>query len=131
MIETLNDILFNIHRVGWVLLVIVFIIACILLAAGKRKGSFITHQIARFFYVVMILTGIFNLIYLAAGSDIFPWNDTAKGIIAIWLIYLMEVILGRKNRDELVGSVFTYYWLQWAIALFVVILIGYGIILDY
>ncbi|MBB6448360.1 hypothetical protein HNR44_000309 [Geomicrobium halophilum] len=129
MLETLNQILLAMHRGGWILLVIVFFAAYILLANDKHRGFSISQQIARFFYIVLIISGVYNLFYLASVAEIFPWNYAAKGIISIWVIYLMETILGKKNRGELAGSVRTYYWLQFIISLVVVVLIGFEVIL--
>ncbi|MFC5712645.1 DUF1516 family protein [Thalassorhabdus alkalitolerans] len=118
------DIMLNIHRSVWLLLVIVFVIAYINLTKGKEKGYKIPHHIARLFYVLMIVSGVYLLI-----SYGFPINYTVKSILALWLIYLMEVILGRTKRGELTGSQRTYYWVQFAIALILIIMIGYNVIL--
>ncbi|PSL43954.1 uncharacterized protein DUF1516 [Salsuginibacillus halophilus] len=113
-----------IHRAGWLILVILFLVAYINLAKGNQKPYFILHQIARLFYIVMIVTGVYMLFGLG-----FPVAYIIKAVLALWLIYIMEAMLGRTKRGVMTDSMKKYYWLQFVIALIVVVLIGFGVIL--
>ncbi|WP_018921599.1 DUF1516 family protein [Salsuginibacillus kocurii] len=127
--DAVNSVMSIIHSSVWSLLVVVFFIAYILLSKGNQKGYFISHQIARLFYVLMIVSGGYTLFYLTTLGDL-PINYTIKGILALWLIYLMEKILGSKKRGEFEGRMSTYYWVQFTITLLLVIFLGFGVIFS-
>ncbi|MBP1989943.1 hypothetical protein J2Z66_001541 [Paenibacillus eucommiae] len=73
----------------------------------------------RLFYVIMLVSGIGMLVIME-----FPMKYVVKGIAAIVLIGIMEVIVGRKAKNKKVG----WLWAVFAAAILIIILIGYGVL---
>lgn len=102
------------HSGSWAILVILFALSLII------KGQKITPILLRVFYLIMIASGITMLV----GLD-FPADLIVKGILALVLMGLMEMTLGRakkggKGLPVLIAAV--------VIVLLVVVLMGYGFI---
>ncbi|KHF38402.1 hypothetical protein LQ50_21640 [Halalkalibacter okhensis] len=114
--------MYHAHVDSWWLLIVLFLITYFLLRAGKDKGAKILHMIVRLFYIVMIFSGVVLL---------FNWNFAIayviKAILAIVLIYAMEMILVRTKKGTL-GSKAPMYWGLFVVTLVVVILLGMRII---
>ncbi|WP_017726825.1 DUF1516 family protein [Halalkalibacterium ligniniphilum] len=116
------DVLLTIHRDSWAVLIVLFLVSYFLLKTGKGKAGKIVHMIVRLFYLIMIITGIGSLIaYNFAAMYI------VKGILAIALIYVIEMILVRTAKGTLGGKAATY-WLAFIILLVIVVLMGFGVI---
>ncbi|MBP3949616.1 DUF1516 family protein [Halalkalibacter suaedae] len=122
MSQTLLNIFYQSHTGSWAITILLFVISYFLLKAGKNKASKIVHMILRLFYVIMIVSGIGTLI----GYSFTPVY-VVKGIIALVLIYAMEMILVRTKKGTLGQQAMTY-WILFAITLIVVVLIGFGVI---
>lgn len=107
------------HDFGWLVMIILFFVSFGLSNGGKEKGAKITSMILRVFYLVAIGTGATMLVQYN-----FPTFYAIKGLIAIILIGMMEIILAKTRRSEKAGA----FWLFFVILLVVVILMGLGII---
>ncbi|MDE5412480.1 YisL family protein [Alkalihalobacterium chitinilyticum] len=114
--------LLHTHSSSWAITVLLFFIAYFLIKANKEKGAKIVHMILRLFYVIMVLTGIGLLIQWN-----FAFTFVLKGILAISLIYFMEMILVRTKKDALAGKG-PYYWIMFVATLVLVVLIGFNVI---
>ncbi len=71
------------------------------------------------FYVIMIVSGLGMLIMLK-----FPWLYAIKGILALWLIWTMELILSKSVVRKEIGPSTKGYWVQFIIAFILVVLIA-------
>lgn len=77
------------------------------------------HMVLRLFYILLLITGIgmilmnFHLIALV------------KGLLAFWLIFTMELIATRTGKGTLAGSQKTIFWIQFVVAIIVVLYFGY------
>ncbi|MBO0994606.1 MULTISPECIES: DUF1516 family protein [Bacillaceae] len=117
------NMLFQSHSGLWEITILLFIISFILLKMGKPKSKKITQMILRLFYVIMIISGLGMLITLN-----FPWLYVIKGILALWLIWMMELILSKSVVRKENGPSTKSYWTQFIIALVLVVLIAAKII---
>jgi hypothetical protein len=106
------DLLLKLHMM-WGGMVILFILSIVL------RGQKITPMLLRFSYLVMLGTGIGMLFHLK-----FPLMYVVKGILAILLIGVMEMILGKAQRGERTLPL----WILFAILIVLVPAIGYGFI---
>jgi uncharacterized membrane protein SirB2 len=111
------------HAYFWMILVLLFIVTFFLYRANVAKGAKITHMVLRLFYVIMIVTGIALLVLKA-----FLFTYIIKGLLALLLIYLMEMILV-KTKKGISGKSLASYWVLCLAALLVVVLIGYRVII--
>jgi hypothetical protein len=110
------------HAYFWVILVVLFFATFFLYRANVAKGAKITHMVLRLLYVIMVGTGI-GLLVLKA----FPFTYIIKGLLALSLVYFMEMILV-KTKKGMSGRSITSYWAMCVTALIVVVLIGYRVI---
>ncbi len=111
--------LYHPHAYFWMLLVALFFVAFFLYRANVAKGAKITHMVLRLLYVIMIVTGVGMLFSIG-----FPLTYVIKGILAIALIYFMEMILVRTKK----GTLQPYFWFFCLGALALVLLMGYRVI---
>lgn len=107
------QILYQSHAGSWAILILFFFLTYFF---HKQKWLGI---ITRIFYLIMLISGIGMLVLLK-----FPLIFIIKGIIAIGLIAIMELILVNKKK----GQVPAPYWVAFAIDLMLVILIGFKVI---
>lgn len=107
------NILLQSHAGSWAILVLLLVISYF---APNQK---ITPMIQRLFYLIMIITGVSMLVMIG-----FPLLYVFKGILAIILIGIMEVIVGRRKRSESTKV----YWIAFIVLLLVILSIGYDII---
>ncbi len=110
------------HVDSWWLLIVLFLITYFLLRAGVNKGAKILHMIVRLFYIVMIFSGIYLLFMWG-----FPLTHVLKGVLAIVLIYAMEMILVRTKKGTL-GSKAPMYWGILVASLVIVLLLAFRIL---
>lgn len=122
MSQTLLNIFYQSHTGSWAITILLFVISYFLLKSGKNKASKIVHMILRLFYVIMIVSGIGTLIGYS-----FVAVYAVKGIIALVLIYAMEMILVRTKKGTLGQQAMTY-WILFIVTLIVVVLIGFEVI---
>lgn len=109
------------HVSSWILVLLLFSAAFLLHTKGKKKGLKITQMILRVFYVLVLFTGIYMIIL----QD-FYYMLVIKGILAIGLIYTMEMILVRSSKGTLNGKHKQIFWAAFLILLTVVLILGYG-----
>ncbi|RXI97747.1 DUF1516 family protein [Anaerobacillus alkaliphilus] len=111
--------LYHPHAYFWMLLVLLFFVSFFLYRANIAKGAKITHMVLRLLYVIMIGTGVGMLVMIG-----FPLTHIIKGVLAIALIYFMEMILVRTKK----GTLKPHFWFYCLGALALVLLLGYRII---
>lgn len=111
------------HGDSWYVTILLFVITIILLKVGVTKAAKILHMILRLFYVIMIFSGVVLLATL--------WNFALlyviKGILAIVLIYSMEMILVKTKKGTM-GSKAPIYWGLFVVSLVLVALLGLQVI---
>lgn len=122
MSQQLLNIFYQSHIGSWAITVLLFLVSYFLLKGGISKGAKIVHMILRLFYVIMLVSGIGMLIGYG-----FPAVYVVKGILAIVLIYAMEMLLVRTKKGTL-GSKAPMYWSLFGVTLVLVILLGYEVI---
>jgi len=113
----MSSMLLHTHSAAWLIMVILFILS---IAFKKQK---VTPMILRLFYLIILGTGIGMLINLS-----FPLTYVLKGILAVVLIGLMEMILGRTKRGEGSKMPVPAFWVIWVVLLIVIVLTGFGVI---
>ncbi|RSL34930.1 DUF1516 family protein [Salibacterium salarium] len=101
------------HQGSWFLLVLFFLVSYFL---PKQK---ITLMLQRLFAVIMIISGVGMLF-----SYGFPLEFIFKGVLAVIVIGVMEMLVGKKKRNEPQAML----WVACIILLAVIILTGYGVI---
>ncbi|TGA97986.1 DUF1516 family protein [Sporolactobacillus shoreae] len=109
----MGHILFQIHSSVWGIMILLFIISLIFY---RQK---IWSMILRLAYLVMIVTGVWML-----TLHHFPALYDIKGVLAILLIGLMEMALGRRQKQKSVSLILVFA----AIDLILILLIGYKIL---
>ncbi|TSB48156.1 DUF1516 family protein [Alkalicoccobacillus porphyridii] len=109
------SIFYESHAGSWAILILLFLASYFLFRWGKQKASKIVYMIVRLFYIIMLVSGVGMLFNNMQLSFII------KGVLAIMLIGIMEVIMGRTKRKELTGS----FWIVFAVLLAVVVALGY------
>jgi hypothetical protein len=105
------------HITGWVLALILFVVALILHKSGKAKGLKIVQMILRVLYLIIIATGV-GLLFKLFKIDV--WY-ILKAVIGLWIIVLFEMILGRVVENRRTSTL----WIQFAIAWILVLYLGF------
>ncbi|UCZ52077.1 YisL family protein [Bacillus shivajii] len=110
------------HTLFWFITLILFALTVTFLRVGKAKLSKIMQMTLRLFYVLVLITGIVLIfIHMSLLAVI-------KGILAFWLIYVMEMITNRMAKGTLEGNSKWLFWIQFVVAVFVVLYFGYFVI---
>ncbi|WP_062047950.1 DUF1516 family protein [Bacillus sp. JCM 19034] len=122
MSQSLINIFYEAHRGSWAILLILFVVAFLLYKLRKDIGAKIVHMITRLFYIIMLVSGIGTLI----GYQ-FPVVLIVKGILALILIYVMEMILVRTKKNTLQQQAGIYLG-AFALITIIVVLMGFGVI---
>ncbi|MFC7392036.1 DUF1516 family protein [Scopulibacillus cellulosilyticus] len=105
--------LIHMHGDSWPVLIILFLLSVIF---KKQK---VTLWLQRLFYIIMVVSGVMML-----ASFGWPGLFIIKGILALILIGLMEMIVVRtKKQKPVVG-----FWILFIIILIIILLIGYHVI---
>ncbi|MED1564330.1 hypothetical protein AJ85_12220 [Alkalihalobacillus alcalophilus ATCC 27647 = CGMCC 1.3604] len=112
----------HLHSSAWAITVLLFIIAFFLIKGGKAKAGKILHMILRLFFVIMLVSGIYLLFALWGFAAMYA----VKGLLAIALIGLMEVILTRTKKGTLNNA--GVLWGAFIIILIIVPLMGFRVI---
>lgn len=107
------------HASAWFITLLLFAVGNIFLRKGNGKALKITHMILRLFFVIMVITGIGMIV----GFQ-FPAIYILKGLLAIILIGLMEMILVRTGKGKNTKPL----WLSFVCVLPIVLLIGFNVI---
>lgn len=107
------NIFYQSHAGSWAILLIFFLLSYFF--QNQKWLAIIT----RIFYLIMIVSGVGMLVLLK-----FPLVFIIKGLLAILLIGIMEMIFEKKKK----GEPHTVFWLFFAIELILVILLGFNVI---
>ncbi|WP_240377350.1 DUF1516 family protein [Bacillus piscicola] len=99
------------HSSSWFLLILFFLISYF--ASGQK----VTLMLQRLLALVMIISGIGLLVSLS-----FPAHYIVKGILAILLIGIMEMLVVRKKKQKGTG----FFWVLWIILVALVLSMGFG-----
>lgn len=110
----------HMHVTSWFIGIILFIVAVYLQKAGKAKAQKITQMVLRLFYLLILATGV----HLVAAVWKFSALAIVKGLIGLWLIFVMEYILTRMKK----GEATKVFWIQFVVALILVLVMGYGVL---
>jgi Protein of unknown function (DUF1516) len=87
--------------------------------AGKGKAQNKIHLVLRIFYILTVITGMFLVVgYQFWGPSI------VKGVVALWLIFSMEMILVRGKKEKIIWP----FWLQFMFAFLLVVFYGYSVL---
>ncbi|WP_409294859.1 DUF1516 family protein [Peribacillus sp. SCS-26] len=103
--------LYHTHASSWAILIILFLISYFM---NKQK---ISLMLQRLFYIVMVGSGIGMLIL---GH--YSWMFFLKGVLAIILIGLMEMLVIRKKKEKKHGAL----WIPFIIILIAILGIAYS-----
>lgn len=116
-----GNLFLTLHKSGWLLMVIMFIVSYALIKKNSQSGAKVTSMILRLLYLVMLISGAVML-YRYNFSFVF----VIKGLLAVVLIAIMEATLGRVKRQP--GAKMGVPWLLFIIVLVLVVLIGFKVI---
>jgi len=105
------------HITGWVLALILFVVALFLLKSGKEKGAKIVKMILRVLYVLIFATGL-GLLFTVYKIDV--WY-ILKAVVGLWVIGLFEMILSRVANNRRTSV----FWIQFVIAWVLVLYLGF------
>lgn len=105
------------HITSWVLALVLFFVVNSLHKSGKAKAAKIVHMILRVLYIIVFATGGMLVHTLFSGQ---PYEYIAKVLGGLWIIATMEMVLVRSVKGKSTRSP----WIQFVIAVVVVILLG-------
>jgi len=109
----------QIHRDSWFWILLFFVLSFLLTKNGKTKFLKITHGLLRLVFIIMIVTGAGMLIAYK-----FPLAYMVKGVLAVLMIGVIEMVLGRVRRKERTGPL----WGAFVFLLAMVLLIAFRVI---
>ncbi|GAK11895.1 YisL family protein [Geomicrobium sp. JCM 19039] len=89
------DMFFASHQGSWAFVAALFIVAYFLFTSHKNKPGKILHMILRLFFIIMLVSGVGMLFEMG-----WPLVYIVKGILAVVMIGLMEMSLGKAKRGE-------------------------------
>lgn len=107
------NIFYHSHAGSWAFLIIFF-----LLSYFFQKQKWLP-MILRLFYVIMLVSGISMLVLLN-----FPLLYIVKGILAIGLIGVTDMLILKKRKEE----PHTLLWVLYGVLLILILLIGFDVI---
>ncbi|MFB5661828.1 DUF1516 family protein [Alteribacillus sp. HJP-4] len=107
------SVFYQSHAGSWAFLILFFLISYF--AAGQK----ITLMLQRLFAVIMIISGVGMIV--AYG---FPLVYILKGVLALVLIAVMEMLIGKKKRKQSHGGL----WIACIVLAALVIMLGFGVI---
>ncbi|MBO8156236.1 MAG: YisL family protein [Bacillaceae bacterium] len=112
----------HLHITSWVLALLLFAVVLVLSNQGKEKPAKILQMILRLDYLLILYSGgdLFAN-YLGTGGAVFG-EVIVKTLAGLWLIASMEMIPMKMSR----GASATGWWIQWGIALVLVLALGFG-----
>lgn len=106
----------HLHIFTWVVGVIAFIVAAVMQKGSK--GRKITHMVARLFYVLILLSGIFLFV---AHSSLDAALYGVKFLAGLIVIGLMEMVLIRSEKGKNVKPL----WIVFFIVLLITLYLGF------
>ncbi len=119
MSPQLMNIFYQSHAGSWFFTLLFFGVSYFMLTKQNMKAQKITHMILRLFFIIMVVSGLGMLV----GYQ-FSLVFVIKGILAIALIGLMEMILVRTKKGKQAGKL----WLPFIVVLVLVFLLGFNVI---
>ncbi|MFD1067885.1 YisL family protein [Oceanobacillus locisalsi] len=112
----------HMHITSWALGLILFIVALILYKKSSTKPATIVHMILRLVYLFIIITGgLLTWDYIQGFGMPELGEAIVKSLAGLWLVVMMELILVSLKK----GKGTTGKWIQFAIALIIVIVLGF------
>ncbi|WP_347550828.1 DUF1516 family protein [Pseudalkalibacillus hwajinpoensis] len=107
------------HYTAWLITLVLFVISYFLMRAGKGKAQNMIHMILRVFYILTVISGMLLVVgYSFWGPSI------VKGVVALWLLFSMEMILVRGEKGKIIWP----FWLQFLFAFLTVFFYGYSVL---
>ncbi|CAM3825250.1 YisL family protein [Alkalicoccus chagannorensis] len=113
------DMFLHSHSLFWLVSVVLFVLIAVFYRSGRAKPAKIMHMVLRVFYILLLITGIAMIIMNPY------WATVVKGMLAFWLIFVMELIATRSGKGTLQGTQKTVFWIQFIVALVVVLIFGF------
>lgn len=105
------------HIFTWVVGIIVFLVSAVM--AKGSKGKKITHMIARLFYVLILVSGVFLFIKgMDYGEGMLYGFKFLMGLLTIGM---MEMVLIRSEK----GKKVTTFWILFFVFLFLTMFLGF------
>lgn len=113
----------HLHITAWALGIILFVVAYFLMKQGKAKPAKIVHMVLRLVYLFILYSGG-ELVWSYIETSQMPVLAEAitKGLAGIWIIAAMELVLVKTGK----GASARGPWIQFWIALILVLLLGFG-----
>ncbi|SER93030.1 YisL family protein [Salipaludibacillus aurantiacus] len=115
------DVFLHSHDLFWFITLILFALVLVFLKSGLIKPAKVLQMILRFLYILVFGTG---LVLIAMNLW---WGSIVKGVLAFWLIYVMEMISTRMSKKELTPWTSFILWIQFFVSFVAVIYFGYFI----
>lgn len=106
----------HLHIFTWVVGIVLFVVAAVM--PKESKGRKITHMIARLFYVLILLSGIF-LFFAHSSLDAALYG--MKFLAGLIVIGLMEMVLVRSVKGKKVSGL----WVAFFIVLLITLYLGF------
>ncbi|SES04341.1 YisL family protein [Salisediminibacterium halotolerans] len=109
------------HSLFWLIAVVLFGLIAVFISNGKPKPAKIMQMSLRLMYVLLLVTGGIMLLMN------FWWANAVKAILAVWLIFVMEMTSTKMSKGLLTAKQKPIWWGQFVIALAAVLYFGYGL----
>ncbi|WCK56589.1 DUF1516 family protein [Aneurinibacillus sp. Ricciae_BoGa-3] len=111
--------LFRTHSDSWFWIIIFFVLSLLFLKTGKTTLHKISQGLFRLISLIMIVSGIGQLIGLN-----FPVTYVIKGVLAIVMIGVAEMVIAKAKRGKRTGPFLAVF----VILLALVLLLAYRVI---
>ncbi|MCE4050411.1 MULTISPECIES: YisL family protein [Bacillaceae] len=108
----------QIHFISWMLTLVLFVAVLFLRKTDQKRTRKIVHMIARLLYIFIIVSGAIMLFRVETFTALYM----LKALVGFWVISMMEMILVRLEQERKVRIL----WGQFAVALVLVLYIGYA-----
>jgi len=107
----------QIHFISWMLTLVLFVAVLFLRNSGQERIRKIVHMIARLLYIFIVVSGVIMLFRVETFTAMYM----LKALVGVWVISMIEMILVRLEKGRRVRIL----WGQFAVALMLVLYIGY------
>ncbi|CEI84028.1 UPF0344 protein YisL [Oceanobacillus oncorhynchi subsp. incaldanensis] len=112
----------HMHITSWALGLILFLVALALYKKNSNKPATIVHMILRLVYLFIIVTGgLLTWDYIQGYGMPLLGEAIVKALAGLWIVVVMEGILVSTKK----GKAVTGKWIQFFIALIIVIVLGF------
>ncbi|MYL32287.1 DUF1516 family protein [Pontibacillus yanchengensis] len=113
----------HLHITSWVLALVLLGLSTWFYRFGKQKQGKITHMVLRLDYLLILYSGGSLLGgYFGGDTSGYMIELIVKVISGLWVIYAMEMILIRSNKQHGTRS----GWIQFWIAIVLALVLGFG-----